>query len=83
MHQETPRLMASTPRLHRLAYYLIGLAIGLMMVGVIVSLRSQYMHQPQAQAPNAGGVGGAGGAGGAGGSGGSGGSTGAPATNRP
>lgn len=45
MSPESPRLMPTTPRLHRLAYYMIGLSIGLMMVGLIVSLRSQYMHQ--------------------------------------
>jgi len=52
MIPEAPRLMPTTPRLHRLAFYMIGLSIGLMMVGLIVSLRSQYMHQPDPTPPN-------------------------------
>ncbi len=43
---ETPRLMPTTSRLHRLAYYMIGLAIGLMLVGLIVTTRNRYLHQP-------------------------------------
>lgn len=44
--------MPTSSRLHRLAYYMIGLAIGLMMVGLIVTTRNQYLHQPDPNAPD-------------------------------
>lgn len=45
--------MPTSSRLHRLAYYMIGLSIGLMMVGLIVTTRNQYLHQPDPNAPDA------------------------------
>jgi hypothetical protein len=41
-----PRLVPSIPLSQRLGYYLLGLAIGLMVVGMIVSARSRAMHAP-------------------------------------
>lgn len=40
-----PSLSSKTPFIQRLGYYMLGLAIGLMMVGLIISMRSRAMSQ--------------------------------------
>ncbi len=46
-----PSLAPSTPRTQKVGYYLLGLAIGLMIVGLIVSARQRAMNAPDPNAP--------------------------------
>jgi hypothetical protein len=46
-----PSLVPSTPRTQKVGYYLLGLAIGLTMVGLIVSARQRAMNAPDPNAP--------------------------------
>lgn len=54
-----PGPLTNTPFGRKLGYYLLGIAIGLMIVGMIVSTRQQFLAPGQSQpglAPGAGGA---------------------------
>lgn len=54
-----PALSGKASFTQRLGYYLLGLAIGLMMVGMIISMRSRAMNQQPAPGSDPSGVPGA------------------------